>query len=172
MCSRKLQTGVALVATALLLAGSAVPVHGSSAEPHPEALGFRFFYPDKLSPKAFLQNHPCISGTWRFKNETDTHWVGALSYPTGNVAPPYPTGSEPAFLVQPIKVEKQKGLPVNLKTWQGAVILQQADPAVRFGTPKSLASGFKLVAIETAPGKATGFLFQKHKELKFSPSAE
>jgi hypothetical protein len=133
-----------------------------------EAYGFRFLYQGKLSPKEYLQKHPCVSGGWRFKEETDSHWVGELNYPTGNVPPTYPSRNEAAFVVRPIKIEKQKDLPVNLKTWQGMVILLQADGAVRFGTPRSLASAFKLIAVETATGKATTFLFHKYKDLAFS----
>src|ERR1700722_8047969 len=92
----------------------------SSQEPGPakEAFGYRFLYADKLTPKEFLTKNPCVSGGWRFKSETKTHWIGVLNYPTGNVAPAYPAESEPAFVVEPIKIEKQKGLEVDLKTYQ------------------------------------------------------
>jgi hypothetical protein len=133
-----------------------------------QAYGFRFLYTDKVGPKEYLQKHPCVSGIWRLKEETKTHWIGELHYPTANVPPAYPTKDEAAFVVQPIKVERQNGLPVRLKNFEGLVVLLQADPAIRFGTPRSLESAFKLVAVETEKGKGTGFLFQKHKDLKFS----
>jgi hypothetical protein len=114
-----------------------------------------------------LQKHPCISGTWRCTEETDRHFIGVLGYPTGNVAPTYPERDEPAFQVQPIKIAKEKKLPINLKTWTGPVILLQADAKVRFATKKSLESTFKLVGYEAKKGKETGFLFKNNPELGF-----
>ena len=158
--SLRLTLAVALVAACGVGTGLA------GAPKEKEAHGFRFLYADKVSPRDYLQKHPCVSGGWRFEHETDTHWVGVLNYPTGNVRPTYPTDREAAFQVKPIKVEK-KDSPVNLKTWTGEVILLQADPAVRFGTRRSLESSFRLVAVETATGKGETFLFHKHADLAF-----
>jgi hypothetical protein len=102
--------------------------------PAKEAYGYRFLHKAKETPKEFLQKHPCVSGVWRCKEETATHFVGMLSYPTGNVSPTFPEKDEPAFQVQPVKIAKMKGLPINLQTWTGPVILLLADAKVRFAT--------------------------------------
>jgi hypothetical protein len=65
-----------------------------------QAYGFRFLFTDNISPKEYLQKHPCVSGIWRLKGETETHWIGELHYPTGNVPPAYPTQSEEPVLTR------------------------------------------------------------------------
>ena len=144
---------------AMLTAGNDPPAR--------DGYGYRFLYKAKVTPKEYLQKHPCVSGVWRCKEETDTHFVGVLSYPTGNVPPAFPEKDEPAFQVQPVKIAKMKGLPINLKTWTGPVILLQADARVRFATKESLESTFKLVGYEAAKSKGEGFLFKKHGELEY-----
>jgi hypothetical protein len=155
----------AALAVAAILAARSTGGGGAAKQ---EAYGFRFLYAEKVSPEDYLKKHPCVSGGWRYEKETDTHWIGVLSYPTGNVPPTYPTGREAAFQVGRIKVAKEKGLGVDLKTWRGAVILLQPDATVRFGTKASLESSFKVVAVEAEKGKGTTFLFKKYPELKFS----
>jgi hypothetical protein len=154
--------GLALAVVAVLCAALRA---GAPAEK--EAYGFKFVYADKLTPKKYLQTHPSVSGGWRFRRATDTHWIGDLTYPTGNVPPTYPDKNEAAFLVQGVKIEKQKDLPIDLEKWQGQVILLQPDAKVRFGSPKSLESSFRLVGYEAEKGKGTGFLFKKHADLGY-----
>jgi hypothetical protein len=160
-----MRSGWFAVAAGLLLAPQfAAPQGQPSAK---EAYGYKFLYADKVAPKEYLQSHPCVSGGWRFVEETPTHWVGELHYPTGNVPPAYPNGNEAAFVVKPVRVEKTKELPVDLKTWKGQVILLQPDTAVRFASQKSLEGAFRVIAVEAEKGKGETFLFKKRDELKY-----
>jgi hypothetical protein len=77
MFLRKLQTGVALVATTLLLAGSALLVHRATAEPPPAraraseapktpAAGLTEDEFQKLKPVLDLKNQPWTTIPWRY----------------------------------------------------------------------------------------------------------
>jgi hypothetical protein len=156
-----------LTLAALVWLALVVQISNGGGPADKEGYGFQFLHGEKVNPKKYLQTHPCVSGRWQFQSETDTHWIGDLHYPTGNVPPAYPTKDEAAFLVRGVKIEKQKGLPIDLKTWQGQVILLQADATVRFGTAKSLEQSFRLVGYEPAKDKGTPFLFQQHADLAY-----
>src|SRR5947209_4545779 len=81
-------------------------------------LGLVLIYADKADAKDYFPKHPCVSGGWQFERETDTHWIGKLNYPTGNVPPAYPQNDEAAFVVGPLKVAKKPGLAIDMKKWK------------------------------------------------------
>jgi hypothetical protein len=158
-----------LVGTALAgLAAAQGPAKG--AAPREDArLGLVLLYADKTDAKEYFPKHPCVSGGWQFERETDTHWIGKLNYPTGNVPPAYPDKNEAAFVVGPLKVARKPGLAIDLKKWKGSVVLRMADAKERFGTVKSLESSFALVAYQIPPDvpARASFLFKKHSELLY-----
>jgi hypothetical protein len=156
-----------LLGACILAVVDLVAAEEKPAQADKQAYGFKFLYAEKVAPREYLQQHPCICGSWVFEKETDTHWIGSLSYPTGNVPPAFPTDKEPAFEVKHVKVAKLKNPPIDLKTYKGPLILLQSDASVRFATPKSLDSTFQLVAVEVTQGKAEGFLLQNRKELAY-----
>jgi hypothetical protein len=158
------------VAVAAGLGGAQAPDKDSGPKPREDAkLGLVLIYPDRVDAEAYFQAHPCVSGGWRLESESESHWIGVLNYPTGNVPPAYPTGSEAAFQVRRIKVAKRPGLAIDMKKWTGTVVLLQADAKERFGTPKSLDSSFELVGygLPSAKGRTGAFLFQKRPELLY-----
>jgi hypothetical protein len=132
--------------------------------PGAETYGFTFLF-SEAAPE-FLRSHPCVAGRWQFQKETASHWIGTLSDATGNVAPSYPADGE-STTVENIKIKKSPNVKIVLKTWQGQVILRQPDPAIRFGSPKSLESAFHLIGHETTPGGAETRLFKKRPELTY-----
>jgi hypothetical protein len=167
LCSAGLMLG-AILAIGSLTAEE--PNKSDKPKPREDAkLGLVLVYPEKGGATEYFQKHPCVSGGWQFKSETETHWIGSLNYPTGNVPPAYPTDNEAAFVVGPLKVAKKPGLVIDMKKWQGTVVLLMADTKERFGTKKSLATSFELVAYQIPPDRAAKatFLFKKRAELLY-----
>ena len=140
-----------------------------------EKYGLNFFYVGDKSVKEFLATTPCVSGVWwKFHREDEDHYIGELHYPTENTANYQGEGEKRSpqyYMVFGIKVRKQEGLPIDLKTFRGALVLRDPNPT----TPLSIEgdeSSYELVGYQDMQRKKEGkygFLFSQNEELKYVP---
>jgi hypothetical protein len=137
------------------------------------AYGLIFCYAEMRTPEEFLKTTPCVTGgSWRCTKEDDKFWYGELHYPTENTGD-YNRGNDSApqyYMVMNVAVKKQEGLPIDVKKFEGALVLRDSKPE----TPLAMrgdGTSYELVGYEdkSRDDAAYNFLFANHKELKYSP---
>jgi hypothetical protein len=113
---------------------------------------------------------------WRCTKEDDTHWYGDLHYPTENTAD-YKRGDVDGapqyYMVTNLAVKKQKNLPIDLKKFDGALVLRDPAPEKPLAA-RGDATSYELVGYEdkTRDDRAFSFLFANNKELRFTPTKQ
>lgn len=143
-----------------------------------EKYGLNFFYSGDKDVKAFLNATPCVSGvSWKFHREDEEHYIGELHYPTENTGA-YDTDdpqkmSPLYYMVWELKIRKQDGLPINLKEFQGALVLRDPKPDVPLATRDDQTS-YELVGYQDLrrQDRAYNFLFKLHADLKYQPPSK
>ena len=140
-----------------------------------DKFGLNFFYAGDKSVKEFLNATPAVSGIWwKFHKEDDEHWYGELHYPTentGNYDDPDPTRrSDQYYMVFNLAIRKQEGLPIDLKTFRGALVLRDPKPDVPLSTQGD-GTSYELVGFQKEKGEGGkyGFLFSQNKDLQYVP---
>jgi len=143
---------VATVVTCVLSATLAAPP--VAAARIDKATGLTVLYAEKVAFADYASNHPLLSGTWIYKRETATHWIGSLSYPTDNAMQ---TSND--YLYEGVKVRKTRAFDLgkgSKKTPQTVVLLKQTILAA----PSEIQPvDFQLVAYNAAGSQTTNFLF-------------
>ncbi len=142
---------------------------------HESDYGLTFCYAEMKDVKHFLTSTPCVSGVWwKFRAEDDKHFIGELHYPTENTADYHADArrlrSPKYFMVTDIAIRKQEGLPIDLKTFRGALVLRDPKP----DTPLAVrgdGTSYELVGYEDKRSNRGDFrfLFSINKDLKFTP---
>ena len=140
-----------------------------------EKFGLNFYYAGEQGVQEFLSATPSVAGVWwKFHKEDETHWYGELHYPTENTgdyeaadprqrAPQY-------YMVFNLAIRKQKGLPIDLKTYRGSLVLCDPQPDVPLSTQGD-GTSYELIGYqpEKTEKHKHGFLFKRHAELKYRP---
>jgi hypothetical protein len=140
-----------------------------------EKYGLIFWYSGDASVKDFVKSTPCVTGVWwKFHREDEKHWIGELHYPTentGNYADDAKNRSPQYYMVFDLAIRKQKNLPIDLKTFRGALVLRDPKPDVPLST-RGDGTSYELVGYEDKENKGgdAGFLFARHSDLRYVPS--
>lgn len=138
-------------------------------------LGLLFCYAGSQPIDAFLKSTPCVSGVWwRCHKETKTYWVGELHYPTentGNYKPAKGTPPSPRYyMVTNLRIRKRAGLPIDLRTFRGALVLKDPAPDKPLSV---LGDGtvYELVGYQDRAHKRGRYqhLFARHPEFRYQP---
>jgi hypothetical protein len=137
------------------------------------AYGLIFCYAEMKTPEEFLKTTPCLTGvSWRCTKEDDKFWYGDLHYPTENTGD-YNRGNDSTpqyYMVTNLAIQKQDGLPIDVKKFEGALILRDSKPE----TPLAMrgdGTSYELVGYEdkSRDDRAYNFLFANQKDLKYTP---
>ena len=143
-----------------------------------EKYGLNFYYAGDQNVQEFLNGTPSVSGVWwKFHKEDADHWYGELHYPTentGNYDTDDPKEMSPMYyMVFDLAIRKQKDLPIDLKTFRGALVLRDPKPDVPLAT-RGDGTAYELIGYQDVERKDRpyNFLFSRNKDLKYVPSEE
>jgi len=117
-------------------------------------------YPEERSFQSYVNSHPCVAGEWFYKSETETHWIGALSYPTQNTDP---AGAR--YWQSGVRIAKRPGLTIDLSQASSGVT------SVVLLKPAKDTDAYELVAYSDPAFKdsqsRSHLLFSKHPALRY-----
>lgn len=132
-------------------------------------LGLTLIYAGEKEPVEFLKATPLVAGDWDFSEETKTHFIGSLSYPTENTVD-YRRGiAGVPFVVDNVKIRKREDMPVDLTQRQLGVVLRDPDPETALSR-RGDGTVYELVGHATDPNDTSakyGFLFQRNLKLRY-----
>ncbi len=128
----------------------------------PEKLArMTFVHAGTLSPKEFVQSHHCVVGTWEYRSETKTHWVGVLHYPSNNHQ------KDSITFLADARIRKSGDVKVDMTTWKGRLLLQ-AKPSKPVAGQKKPPTPEMLVIGYDKAGLRDGIV-DLHEALPYAP---
>lgn len=70
---------------------------------------FMYIYPEDVKPVDYLESNPIMIGSWRFTDETETHWIGNLHHPSENIS------AGGLFMEKDFQIKKDPNLKINFR---------------------------------------------------------
>lgn len=134
-----------------------------------EEFGLTLRYRGDAKPSFFLRTTPLVAGDWSFTGETETHYLGSLSYPTENTAEYGPGTAGVPFVVSNLKIRKSDDMPIDLTERYPGLVLRDPDP----DTPLSMRGDdtvYELVGYAMDPLDTSvkySMLFQRNSKLRY-----
>ncbi len=127
-----------------------------------------FVYQANQTPADFIRTHPCVVGTWSYQKETERYWIGDVHYISDNTA-----ADSIRYVAFRLKVQKSPLVKVNMKKWNGRILLQKANPQAGLDERAPMFLDFKVVGYSDNQqgGKRDGVI-DLHKVMPYQPAAK